>query len=101
MMLSHERALSFADESSQTVHILFNVSKNKALPSVSHKGIFTVFVDDNIDKSSSSGAAKNNFHGTAMTVLQVPTIKYFSQKRQRKKSMNSQTVKKVFRHVSR
>ena len=100
-MLSHERALSFADEPSQTVHILFNDSKNKALPSVLHKGIFTVFVDDNIDKSSSSGGVKNNFHGTAMTVLQVPTIKYFSQKRQRKKSMNYQTVKKVFRHVSR
>ena len=52
IILSYDRILSFLDELSQTAKVLFNDSENKVLPSVLRKGIFTVFVDDNIDKKN-------------------------------------------------
>ena len=38
------------------------------------KGIFIVFVDDNLGKNSSSIDTKNNFQGTDMMVLQFLTF---------------------------
>ena len=51
MILSYDRILSFLDELSQTVIVLYRDSDNKVLPSTLRKGIFTVFVDDNVDKN--------------------------------------------------
>ena len=82
--LSYSRILSFIDELSQTVKVLFGESDNKVLPSVLHQGIFTIFVDDNIDKNSSSVDAKQHFHGTAITVLQFLTSSNLGDKRYRK-----------------
>ena len=50
--MSFDRILSFLNELSQTVRVLFNESDNKVLPSALRKGIFTIFVDDNVDKNS-------------------------------------------------
>ena len=62
---------------------MFNDSDNKVSPSVMWKGVFTVFVDDNIDENSSSMNAKTNFHQTATTVLQFPTAQNPGQRRLR------------------
>ena len=43
------------------------------LPSNLRQGIFTIFVDDNIDKNSSSVTAAGHFHGTGVTILQFPS----------------------------
>ena len=71
--LSYYKILEFIDELSQTTHDLYTKSDNKVLPSTLRKGIFTIFVDDNVDKNSKSVDAKGHFHGTGVTVLQFPT----------------------------
>ena len=48
--LAYDKIRSCLDELSQTVQVLFKDSDNKVLPSELRKGIFTVFVDDNVDK---------------------------------------------------
>ena len=34
------------------------------------RGVFTIFVDENVDKNSSSVTAAGHFHGAGVTVLQ-------------------------------
>ena len=94
MILSYDRILSFLDELSQTVIVLFRDSDNKVLPSTSRKGIFTVFVDDNVDKNSSSVDATDHFHGTGASVLQFPTTQNPGQRRCRKKYMELSDLEK-------
>ena len=54
------------------------------MPSAIKKCVFTIFVDDNVDKNSSSVDAKQNFHRTGVTVLQFPTAELPGQVRKRK-----------------
>ena len=72
--LSYDRTLAFIDELSDSVKELYVRSGDKVLPSKLRKGIFTVFTDDNIDKNSSSTSATRHFHGTAVSILQFPTL---------------------------
>ena len=71
MVLSHDRILTFINELSETVKLLYNDLGDKVLPSTLRRGIFTIFVDDNVDKNSSFVAG--HFHGTGVTVLQFPS----------------------------
>ena len=73
IVLSYDRILSFLDELSQVVKVLYADSDDKALPSTVRKGLFTIFIDDNLDKNSSSVDAKKNFHGTGSSIIQIPT----------------------------
>ena len=73
-VLSYDRILSFVDEMAQVVKVLFSHSDNKVLPSTLRQGIFTIFVDYNLDKNSSSVDAKDHFHETGVTVIQFPTV---------------------------
>ena len=73
IVLSYDRILSFLDELSQVVKVLYADSDDKALPSTLRKGLFTIFIDDNLDKNSSSVDAKKNFHGTGSSIIQYPT----------------------------
>ena len=41
------------------------------LPSTLRRGIFTIFVDDNVDKNSSSVTAAGHFQGAGVTALQL------------------------------
>ena len=68
IVLCDDRILSFLDELAQVVKVHFSYSDNKVLPSTLHQGIFTIFVDDNLPKNSSSIDAKDNFHGTGVSV---------------------------------
>ena len=70
--LSYSRVLSLIDELSATVLDLYQRSGNRALPSNVRSGIFSVFVDDNLDKNSSSSTAKSYFHGAGVSLLQFP-----------------------------
>ena len=63
----------FLNELSETVKALYNDLGDKVLPSTLHRGIFTIFVDDNVDENSSSVTAAGHFHGTGVTVLQFPS----------------------------
>ena len=65
----------FINELSETVKALYNDSEDKVLPSTQHQGIFIIFVDDNVDKNSSSVTAAGHFHGTGVTHLQFPSEK--------------------------
>ena len=47
--------------------------------------LFTIFVDDNVDKNSSSVDAKQHFHGTGVSVIQFPTKENRGVARARKK----------------
>ena len=69
IVLSYDRILTFVNELSQVVQDLYAHSCNKVLPSTLRVGIFTIFIDDNLDKNSSSVDAKTHFHGTAMSVV--------------------------------
>ena len=93
--MSFDRILSFLNELSQTVKVLFNESDNKVLPSALRKGIFTIFVDDNVDKNSSSVDATENFHGTGVTVMQFPTVETPGQQRQRKRFLELTSDERV------
>ena len=71
--LSYSRVKSFLDELSLVVNALYSKSENKVLPSTLKKDLFTIFIDDNLDKNSRSVDGKGHFHGTAVSVLQFPT----------------------------
>ena len=73
MVLSYDRILTFINELSETVKALYNDSGDKVLQSTFRRGIFTIFVDDNVDKNSSSVTAAGHFHGTGVTVLKFPS----------------------------
>ena len=73
MVLSYDRILTFINKLSETVKALYNDSGDKVLSSTLRRGIFTVFVDENVDKNSSSDTAAGHFHGTRLTVLQFPS----------------------------
>ena len=72
MVLSYDRILAFINELSETVKALYNDPGDKVLQSTFRRGIFTIFVDDNVDKNSSSVTAASHFHGTGV-VLQFPS----------------------------
>ena len=57
----------------ETVKALYNDSGGKVLPSALHGRIFTIFVDDNVEKNRSSVTVAGHFHGTGVTVLQFPS----------------------------
>ena len=50
---------------------LYNDSEDKVLPSTLRRGIFTIFVDYNVDKNSSSITAGGHFQGEGVTALQL------------------------------
>ena len=85
IVLSYDQILSFLDELSQSVKVLYNESDNKVLPSKLRHNLFTIFVDDNVDKNSSSVDAKQHFHGTGVSVIQFPTKENSGVARARKK----------------
>ena len=70
MVLLYDIIFTFINELSEAVKNLYNDSGDKVLPSTLHQGIFTIFVDDNVVKNSSSVNAAGHFHGTGVTVLQ-------------------------------
>ena len=70
MVLLYGRILTFINEQSEAVKALYNDLGEKVLPFTFHQGIFTIFVDDNVDEKSSSVNAAGHFHGTGVTVLQ-------------------------------
>ena len=70
MVLLYDIIFTFINELSEAVKNLYNDSGDKVLPSPLHQGIFTIFVDDNVVKNSSSVNAAGHFHGTGVTVLQ-------------------------------
>ena len=76
MVLSYDRILTFINELSERVKALYNDLGNKVLPSTLRRVIFTIFVDDNVDKNSSSVTAAGHFHGTGVTVLQFSSEEY-------------------------
>ena len=71
------------DDLSITVTSLYKMSENKVIPSNARKGIFTVFVDDNMDQNSSSSTATMHFHGTSVSMFQFPIADVPGIKRQR------------------
>ena len=75
MVLSYDRILTFINELSERVKALYNDLGNKVLPSTLRRVIFTIFVNDNVDKNSSSVTAAGHFHGTGVTLLQFPSKK--------------------------
>ena len=75
--------------------VLYNDSNNKVLPSALRLGLFKIFVDDNLDKNCSSVNAKANFHGTAITVLQYPTIDNPGLKRSRKRFSELNSIEQI------
>ena len=75
IFLSYSRILTLVDELSVTVLHLYQKSGDRVLPSNCKKGIFSVFIDDNLDKNSSSPTAKAHFHGAGVSILQFPTEK--------------------------
>ena len=76
MVLSYDRILTFINELSERVKALYNDLGNKVLPSTLRRVIFTIFVDDNVDKNSSSVTAAGHFHGTGVTALQFSSEEY-------------------------
>ena len=52
------------EELAVTVKDLYCRSGNRMLPGALQKDLFTVVVDDNIDKNSSSSSATCHLHGT-------------------------------------
>ena len=82
----------FLNELSETVKALYNDSGDKVLPSTLHRGIFTIFVDDNVDKNSLSVTAAGHFHGTGVTVLQFPSEENPGIQRKRKTFKELQSV---------
>ena len=50
---------------------LYSDSEDKVLPSTLRRGIFTIFVDYNVDKNSSSITAGGHFQGEGVTALQL------------------------------
>ena len=73
IILSYKRVMTFYQELSEIVKALYSKSDDKVLPSNLKQGLFTIFVDDNLDKNSSSVDGRSHFHGTALTVLQYPS----------------------------
>ena len=69
---SYKGIIDFYDKLSITVQALYIRSGRRILPSNLRFGLTSVFVDDNIDKNSSSMTAKQHFHGTSVSVLQFP-----------------------------
>ena len=92
IVLSYDRILTFINELSETVKALYNDSGDKVLPSTLPRGIFTIFVDDNVDKNSSSVTAAGYFHGTGVTVLQFLSEENQGIQRQRKTFKELQSV---------
>ena len=74
----------FLNKLPQTVHVLFNESKKSVLC----KGIFTLFVDDNIKKSSSSVEANNNFPWDSYVYYKVSHFRTFWLKASKRKIIN-------------
>ena len=73
MVLSYDRILTFINELSKTVKALYDDSgdnDSRDIPSTLRRGFFTIFVNDNVDKNSSSVTATGHFHGTGVTVSQ-------------------------------
>ena len=62
------------------------------LPCTLRRGIFTIFVDDKVDKKSSSVTAADHFHGTGVTLLQFPSEKNPGIQRRRKTFKELQSV---------
>ena len=50
---------------------LYSDSEDKVLPSTLRRGIFTIFVDYNIDKNSSSDTAGGHFQGEGVTASRL------------------------------
>ena len=86
MVLSYDRILTFINELSETVKAFYNDSGDKVLPSTLPRGIFTIFVDGNVDKNSSSVT------GTGVTVLQFLSEENQGIQRQRKTFKELQSV---------
>ena len=95
IILSYDRIRSCLCELSLTVTDLYRTSDSKVLPSALRKFVFTIFVDDNVDKNSSSVDAKEHFHGTGVTVLQYPTTENPGQQRYRKKFLDLIDAEKI------
>ena len=94
--LSYHRLLEFTSELSSVMTELFSRSGDRVLPSKLRTGVFTVFIDDNLDQSSSSSTAVKHFHGSSITVLQLPDAENLGQSREKKKFHElTDTEKKV------
>ena len=50
---------------------LYSDSEDKVLPSTLRRGIFTIFVDYNVDKNSSSDTAGGHFQGEGVTASRL------------------------------
>ena len=83
--LSYWSTLQFVEELAVTVKDLYCRSGNRVLPGALQKDLFTVVVDDNIDKNSSSSSATCHLYGTSVTILQFPTVDNSGEHRQRRR----------------
>ena len=94
MVLSHRRILTFIKELLETVKALYNNSGDKVRPFTLRRGIFTIFVDDNVDKNSSSVTPAGHFHETGVTVLQFPSEENTGIQRKQKAFKELQSILK-------
>ena len=83
--VSYYRLLEFTSNLNAVMIELYSRSGDRVLPSLLRIGVFTVFIDDNLDQNSSSSTAVKHFHGSSVTEIQFPEEENPGEIREKKK----------------
>jgi len=74
LSVSYNRVLQIMNKTANVVCKEYR-DQNLVCPPSLHNGVFTVAAADNIDHNMSSATAQSAFHGTAISLIQLPTDK--------------------------
>src|SRR6218665_1233654 len=72
LSISYSRVLQISNEVATSICNQHNADQLVCPPSLC-LGVFTVAADDNIDHNPSSNTAQSSFHGTAISLIQLPS----------------------------
>lgn len=78
--MSYQRIIELEDMLATSISERFEMD-GCVVPACLRKGIFTIGVLDNIDHNPSSTTAASSFHGTGISVFQLPTINNLGEER--------------------
>ena len=73
LSVSYQRVMQLSNKMTNTVCANYR-SQDLVCPPALRGGLFSVAAVDNIDHNVSSNTAVSSFHGTAMSVIQFPTV---------------------------
>ena len=77
LSISYDRVLSLSTKLANTACEQYN-SENLVCPSALRGGLFSVAAVDKIDHNLSSSTAASAFHGTAVSIIQFPSVDFLT-----------------------